>query len=126
MSFRYTMDKFGRSLNDHYSHTRQLHHDGPLLLASDDSHYDVGDKHLRAVADPQEDQDSVNKRYLERMYVPRTLFDPLFNRVNDLVAIVSQISAAQGDVLHKHTGGKAWDAKGLKFVNVGSKKQTFG
>lgn len=78
--FRNVKDKFGNPLFPHTLSRYREHLE----------HYDVGNKRLRFVADPEEEHDSVNRRFLDRFYVRREEIDELVNRVNVLESVLSQ------------------------------------
>lgn len=107
---RHMIDKFGRTLMHAYK-----------LDDNDSAHVDVGNKRLRFVADPVDSHESVNKRYLERMYIP------LEHRVKLLETQMKQSgaggAAAASECLMLSADKKSWDAKGLRIGNVAAGEQ---
>lgn len=124
--FRHVKDKFGNSL---------LLQRTPLTTLSDvKEHVDVGNKRLRFVADPEEEHDSVNRRYLEEWYVKRKKHNELLHRVETLeqeklayvdverfeglVSRVCKLEKAKQTCLQLNKDGTMWDAGNRRITNV--------
>lgn len=109
--YRHVKDKFGNSLP-----LRRAH-----LTSVREEHVDVGNKRLRFVADPEEEHDSVNRRFLERFYVKRESYNTLSDRVKAVEALVSRVTELEKTIkkcLQLTADETYWDANNRKITNV--------
>lgn len=109
--FRHVKDKFGNSLLLQQHHLVSSRFSGDSTKFDED-HIDVKNKRFRFVGDPLEEEDGVNRRYLERFYVKKENYESLEERVKKLEETIKnclQLDAATQSV---------WDAKDKKIINV--------
>ena len=79
--FRSVKDKFGYPLFPHLSSFKRT-------PSNEGEHIDVGNKRLRFVSDPEEENDSVTLGYLQLAYVGRTHYNELAHRVEALEKLI--------------------------------------
>lgn len=107
---RHSIDKFGRILTQSYK------------FDDDAAHIDMGNKRLRFVADPVDLHESVNRGYLDKLYIPleqrvKHLENLIANQQPTAASAAAAVNVSD-DCIKLSADKKSWDARGMRIVNV--------